>query len=414
MHFTFESARDALTQSLNLALSHHQHFDWLELGVSTVSAGIMGGEKIKDRNTALNQKIGSSSEIITSEALALATGGITNSHYDVQQILTDNLGSAVASGLFKAGTTAEEQAQAKYSAIPDEEYAYSEIPEGTYERFHEEEAQHRLAEKQASNSRAWNDLADDFLSYGSDLFGGWMNSTTVPSLDMKLVGSTLGVAGEVAYGDRLSLGQGALAPYSAIAVKVIKIPFAIDNTGIGKYDIDYSALIVKEPGKAYNKSQIVSNSNYYNSPGSPVWGDASTEMQTHAIDALITSSIDHGLNAHDTAYVLAIARVESGFNPYAAAGTTSASGLGQFVDRTGKYYGIKNSNRWNINTQAETLVKHFLDNQNLAHKTHLPDSYIYKFHHDGPVGNYGGLNISNKFVIPQIRGITHVIKKLFY
>lgn len=275
--------RDALTQSLNLALSHHQHFDWLELGVSTASAGIMGGEKIKDLNAALNQKIGSTSEIITSEALALATGGITNSHYDIQQILTDNLGSAVASGLFKAGTTAEEKAQAKYCAIPDEEYAYSEIPEGTYERFHEEEAQHRLAEKQANTSAAWNSLADDFLSYGSDLFGGWMNSTAVPSLDMKLVGSTLGVAGEVAYGDRLSEGQGALAlrpeeVYSNIQISTsgTKKTTQTNNfdltdakNGLRKVYDQYGAEISKTVEKMYRLETTHFKSEQYRLTGTP-------------------------------------------------------------------------------------------------------------------------------------------------
>ncbi len=35
----------------------------------------------------------------------------------------------------------------------------------------------------------------------------------------------------------------------------------------GKYDIDYSALVVKKPGHAYRKDQIESYSNYNNSPG---------------------------------------------------------------------------------------------------------------------------------------------------
>jgi putative chitinase len=54
--------------------------------------------------------------------------------------------------------------------------------------------------------------------------------------------------------------------------------------------------------------------------------------------------------------VLAIAHTESGFNPDAAAGTTSASGLGQFVDKTGEAYSLNDNNRWDVNAQADSLV----------------------------------------------------------
>lgn len=93
------------------------------------------------------------------------------------------------------------------------------------------------------------------------------------------------------------------------------------------------------------------------------WGDASPQTQSRVIDSLIDSSRDAGLSARETAYVLAIARVESGFNPDAAAGTTSASGLGQFIDRTGAHYGVNASNRFDVETQSQALVQHFVDNR---------------------------------------------------
>ena len=168
-----------------------------------------------------------------------------------------------------------------------------------------------------------------------------------------------------------------------------------------------------KPGKAYTKDQIVPQSNYNKSPGSPIWGDASKETQIKAIDALITSSHNKGLSARDTAHVLAIARHESGFNPYAAAGTTSASGLGQFVNRTGTAYGIKNTNRWDTNVQSEALVNHYIDNKAIVSRRKLPEPYIYKFHHDGPVDNHGGLQLSNKYIVPQLGVFQHVIQNLF-
>ena len=182
---------------------------------------------------------------------------------------------------------------------------------------------------------------------------------------------------------------------------------------IGKYNIDYDALIVKKRGPAYRADKITSKSYYYRTPGSPIHGDVSKEIQINSIDALINSSVEHGLSLHETAYVLAIAKHESGFNPYAAAGTTTAVGLGQFIDSTGKGYDITESNMWDITIQAEALVRHFQDNQRLAKSRGQSEVYIYKYHHDGPTYEYGGLKLAKKFVMPEIRGIKNAISKIF-
>ncbi len=179
----------------------------------------------------------------------------------------------------------------------------------------------------------------------------------------------------------------------------------------GQYDIDYDSLIVKERGFGYKKNQISSESYYYKSPGSPIWGDAPIKIQIGAIDALINSSIEYGLNSRDTAHVLAIARHESGFNPNAAAGTTSATGLGQFINRTGATYEINDSNRWNVDKQANALVRHFIDNK--AHAMNLPEAYIYKYHHDGWSRDFGGLDYAKKYIIPKIGEIENVISVLY-
>ena len=110
--------------------------------------------------------------------------------------------------------------------------------------------------------------------------------------------------------------------------------------------VNYSELIQKK-GYAY---KTVESYSHYNDPidraddraagTSRIWGDASEAVQKRAIDALIKASQQAGLDTRQTAHVLAIARVESGFNPDAAAGTTSAHGLGQFINKTGAHYGI--------------------------------------------------------------------------
>jgi len=168
--------------------------------------------------------------------------------------------------------------------------------------------------------------------------------------------------------------------------------------------------MVQPPGAAYRSNQIESWSHYREpiDESRPLhgqsrrWGDASPEVQSRVIDSLIESSREAGLTPRETAHVLAIARVESGFNPDAAAGTTSASGLGQFIDRTGKHYGLTNANRFDVDAQSDALVAHFVDNRNLARDRGQGEDYIYKYHHDGPTKDYGGLGLSQRKVAPHL------------
>lgn len=132
------------------------------------------------------------------------------------------------------------------------------------------------------------------------------------------------------------------------------------------------------------------------------WGDATPEVQSRVIDTIIESAREKGLTPRETAHVLAIARVESGFNPDAAAGTTSASGLGQFIDKTGNHYHLNNRNRFDVGAQSDALVDHYIDNRTLAHKRGQGEEYIYKYHHDGPTRDYGGLALSEKKVMPYV------------
>lgn len=174
---------------------------------------------------------------------------------------------------------------------------------------------------------------------------------------------------------------------------------------------DIHESMIQSRGRAYRDAQIVDHSHYREPidqrPGrvagnSRVWGDASPEAQTRVIDILIEASRDAGLNARQTAHVLAIARVESGFNPDAAAGTTSATGLGQFVDRTGRHYGLSATNRFDLDAQAGALVSHYIDNLRLARARGEGEEHVYKYHHDGPTQDYGGLAISRAEVTPYM------------
>jgi hypothetical protein len=132
-------------------------------------------------------------------------------------------------------------------------------------------------------------------------------------------------------------------------------------------------------------------------------GDASLEVQAQVIDTLVAECHKRGFTREDTAHVLAIARIESGFNPDAAAGESSASGIGQFIDKTGAGYGLKNPNRFDLQDNVRALVDHFEDNKNLAHSKGKDVAHVYKYHHDGPVNNSGGLSLAKTDVLPHAR-----------
>jgi hypothetical protein len=148
---------------------------------------------------------------------------------------------------------------------------------------------------------------------------------------------------------------------------------------------DIYGSMIQSRGYAYKDSEIKRRLSHYDDPidtspgryagNSHIWGDASPEVQSRSIDALVHASERAGLGSRETAYVLAIARVESGFNPDAAAGGTSAYGLGQFVKDTGRAYGIDDSNRGDLSKQAEALVAHYQDNKRLAKALQLLDTY---------------------------------------
>jgi murein L,D-transpeptidase YcbB/YkuD len=172
----------------------------------------------------------------------------------------------------------------------------------------------------------------------------------------------------------------------------------------------YDAL-VQPKGQAYRDEQVTSYSHYNDAidqtPGraagnSRIWGDASPAAQSRVIDELIAAGERADLSPREIAYVLATARVESGLNLDAAAGTTSAVGLGQFIDKTGAAYGINDVNRGDMSKQAEALVAHYMDNARLAKSRGEGEAHVYKYHHDGPVSDYGGLDIAKKQVLPYL------------
>jgi len=132
-------------------------------------------------------------------------------------------------------------------------------------------------------------------------------------------------------------------------------------------------------------------------------GDASPEVQAKVVQAIIDETKRAGLSREDAAHILAIARIESGFNPDAAAGETSASGVGQFIDKTGAGYGLSDRNRFNLQENVRALVEHYVDNKQLAMSNGKDSTWVYKYHHDGPVQNSGGLTLARNEVAPYVK-----------
>lgn len=177
--------------------------------------------------------------------------------------------------------------------------------------------------------------------------------------------------------------------------------------------------MIQPKGAAYRASQIKAWSHYLVpvddsesrlAGNSRIWGDASPEVQSKVIDILIEASRNAGLDVRNTAHVLAIARIESGFNPDAAAGTSSATGLGQFINKTGASYGIDDTNRFDATSQARALVAHYIDNRDLAARRGQGETYIYKYHHDGPSADSGGLELAQRKVLPLLDRYTRFVE----
>ena len=176
----------------------------------------------------------------------------------------------------------------------------------------------------------------------------------------------------------------------------------------------YEDFLVKNPGKFPKK---VARNSHFEKPidtgkelrgNTRRWGDASPVVQRSVINEIIHTAKAKGLACRETALALAIARIESGFNPDAAAGSTSASGIGQFIDRTASAYGISESQRFDMKSGARALIEHLRDNLNsIPASLSFRDraELAYALHHDGPTLKYGGLTIARDKVMPWFERI---------
>ena len=144
------------------------------------------------------------------------------------------------------------------------------------------------------------------------------------------------------------------------------------------------------------------------------WGQASTESQHQVMDLIIQNS--SLLSAEDQAILLGIARLESGFNPDAAALETTASGVFQLVKNTAKSLGLSQDKVFDAKENILAGVELFEENRALVNRRFPKLSgneravMLYAFHHDGPSLSYGGASIARKQLLPfldDFREITY-------
>ena len=257
-----------------------------------------------------------------------------------------------------------------------------------------------------------------------DLEGGEAGDYSALPLDAKEVQRLLGVTVDGKFGKNSKLALKAFQRRAGLPVtgeyRSVATQAALQQSDssdprntAGFFDIvdNLPKNLLARKGSEYRKSKIKLGLSYYADPlisggvrgNSRVYGDASQEVQETVINKIILEGKRAGMTDDQIAMTLAIANVESGFNPDAAAGTTSAAGLGQFIDKTGAGYSIDNKNRWDLDTQVTALIDHTLDNYNLVARRGETDKYVYKYHHDGPSADHGGLKLSSQKVMPLVK-----------
>jgi len=154
-----------------------------------------------------------------------------------------------------------------------------------------------------------------------------------------------------------------------------------------KPEEDYDPIKLSEDlyGKKGVQGGAIASNSYFNEPivegdlrgNSRAAGDVSPETQQEIVTKIVDVGSKLGMTDYEIAYTLATVRYESGFNPDASAKSTSARGLGQFIDKTGTSYGLDSDNQWDVDAQVQAVLEHTSDNFRMASKKGYSDDYVY-------------------------------------
>jgi hypothetical protein len=145
--------------------------------------------------------------------------------------------------------------------------------------------------------------------------------------------------------------------------------------------------------------------------------ESAVSMEVRAAIQKLILVVSAHLPKDQQAMLLAIAEVESGFNPDAqpmrkrggrSVPISSAKGIFQFIDDTGARYGLTRRTAFDPWANIVAGVRHFEDNLELARRRYPTASgkellaRVYELHHDGPSRNYGGYRIGKERVAPLL------------
>lgn len=137
------------------------------------------------------------------------------------------------------------------------------------------------------------------------------------------------------------------------------------------------------------------------------WGGADSGTQARVMELILEKSA--GLELADRAALLAIARLESGFNPDAASIYSSAAGVFQIISRTWRGLGMAGEDPFSAAQNIEAGIKLFRENIAVLAARYPGISgddrvaALYALHHDGSSINGPGWALAWERVLPFMK-----------
>ncbi len=174
-------------------------------------------------------------------------------------------------------------------------------------------------------------------------------------------------------------------------------------------------FITKSKAIIPKNSQIVSYSAYNtpldNSEGRVSgsgrgWGQASGEVKMTVIDEILNQARERAYSRDQVAFFLAVGYKESGLNPDAAAASTSASGIAQFVKKTGEACGVSVEERFDFKESIGglfTYMGRILNKSEANSQLKTPESVFtdaYSRYHDGGKPKNETIEWTKKNILP--------------
>jgi Transglycosylase SLT domain len=141
--------------------------------------------------------------------------------------------------------------------------------------------------------------------------------------------------------------------------------------------------------RTFSRSDAAASAREFMNAGADTW------LRHITIQTIFTEARKARLGNTETAVLLGIAAIESGFNPFAKAPTTTACGTYQFIRATGTQYGVSDETCFNPTRNARAQVKHFhaiIGQPTVQRELHGKDvtqrlvtmfKEVYCRHHDG-------------------------------